>query len=82
MAFAKAVAAHLQQHHGVQLEVLLPIGGNPQRVAWSTRYASLAAMEAFRDKLNADTAYWALLQEHAGDFQAASMHDAIWKTVD
>lgn len=81
LVFAREVAAHLKQHHDVELEILLPVGGNPQRVAWSARYKDLATMEALRDKLNVDAAYWALLEKHAGDFQAASMHDAIWKTL-
>ena len=81
MAFAKTVTAHFKQHYDIELEVLVPVGGNPQRLAWSARYKDLAAVEALRDKLSGDAAYWALLEQHAADFQAGSMHDAIWKTV-
>lgn len=81
MEFAKAITAHIKQHYDQQLEVLLPVGGNPQRIAWSTRYKDMAAMEVIRDKLAADMAYWALLEKHSADFQAGSMHDAIWKTL-
>ena len=81
LEFAKAVTAHLKQHHDQQVEVLLPVGGNPQRMAWSSSYKNLAEMEAVRDKLAVDTAYWALLEKYSADFQAGSMNDAIWKTL-
>ncbi|MDP1901603.1 MAG: hypothetical protein Q8K96_14285 [Rubrivivax sp.] len=80
-AFAKEVCAHFKKHYDVELEVLVPVGGNPMRMAWSTRYKNLAAMEALREKLAGDTAYWGMLEQHAATFQAGSMHDAIWKTA-
>ncbi len=80
-AFSREIAAHFKKHYDVDLEVLVPIGGNPMRMAWATRYRDLAALEALRERLAGDTAYWAMLDQHAGDFQAGSMHDAIWKTA-
>ena len=38
MAFARQMAAYLKASHDIDVEVLRPIGGNPQRVAWSTRW--------------------------------------------
>ena len=37
MAFAKDIAGFLKSSHHLDVEVLRPIGGNPQRIAWSTR---------------------------------------------
>jgi hypothetical protein len=54
MKFAHAMGAFIKGSYGVEVELLRPIGGNPQRLAWSSRYADLAAMEAFNNKLLAD----------------------------
>ena len=81
MMFAKEVAAYIKANHHIDLEILRPIGGNPQRVAWSTRYADMAAMQAFTNKLLADAKYWELVNGAADCFIAGSMYDAIWQTV-
>lgn len=81
MTFAKEMAGFLKANHQIDCEVLTPVGGNPQRVAWSTRYADLAAMESFTKKLLADAKYWELVNGAADCFIPGSTHDAIWRTV-
>lgn len=81
LAFAKEISTHFEKNYDVKLEVLLPIGGNPQRIAWSARYKDLAALEAVNAKVRTDKAYWELVNKHAGDFVTGSVHDAIWTTV-
>lgn len=81
MMFAKEIAAYVKGSHGVELEVLRPIGGNPQRVAWSARYPDLATMETFTNKLLADAKYWELVNSGAECFIAGTAHDGIWQTV-
>ena len=81
LTFAKEVAAHFQKQYDVTLEVLMPVGGNPARIAWSGRYKDLAAMEAVNTRMFADKAYLELVAQHHGDFVAGSLRDAIWKTL-
>ena len=81
MEFAHEIAAHFKSTYSVELEVLMPIGGNPSRVAWSGRYKDLAAMEAVTLKMATDKAYWALVEKHTADFVPGSLHDAIWRTA-
>lgn len=81
MAFAREIAKYIKTNHQIDLEVLRPVGGNPQRVAWSTRYADMAALGAFQDKLMADAKYWELVNGAADCFIAGSMYDSIWQTV-
>ncbi len=81
MMFAKEIAAYLKSSHGVELEVLRPIGGNPQRVAWSARHADMATMEAFNNRLMTDAKYWELVNSGAEHFIAGSAYDSIWQTV-
>jgi len=80
MGFAHEIAAYIQKTHDIQLEVLRPIGGNPLRVAWSTRYPDLASLEALTTKLAADKAYGELAANHGDCFIAGSINDAIWTT--
>lgn len=81
IGFAHEIAAYLKSAYGVDLEVLRPIGGNPQRIAWSARYKDLAALEAVNAKTLADKQYGAMVGKASDNFVAGSMHDAIWQTV-
>ncbi len=81
MMFAKEITTFIKAGHGLELEVLTPIGGNPQRVAWSTRYTDLAALETAMKKLTADAKYWELVNSGADCFIAGSMRDEIWQTL-
>ncbi|MBU4324068.1 MAG: hypothetical protein KKG49_12650, partial [Gammaproteobacteria bacterium] len=64
-----------------ELEVLLPIGGAVQRVAWSARYNDLTELESVMNKLTSDPKYWELVNSASDNFIPGSFHDAIWKTV-
>lgn len=79
--FAHEIATHFKNTYDVSLEVLLPVGGNPSRIAWSGRYKDLAAMEVVTLKLANDKAYWALVEKHTADFVPGSVHDSIWRTT-
>ena len=81
MAFAHEICAYMKEAHKIDLEVLLPIGGNPQRIAWSTHYADLAALDKVSSGVLADKKYWELLNKSADCFIAGSMHDSIWRGV-
>jgi len=81
IGFAHEIAAYMKSQYGVELEVLRPIGGNPQRIAWSAHYKDLAALEDVNTKTLADKQYWALVGKASDNFVAGSMRDAIWQTV-
>jgi hypothetical protein len=81
MAFAKDISAYIKAGYGVDLEVLRPVGGNPQRVAWSGRYANLTEFEAFNGKLMGDAKYWEKVNAAADCFMAGTFFDSIWQTV-
>jgi hypothetical protein len=81
LAFAKKVAEYLDKQHGVHLEVMMPVGGNPHRIAWRAEHADLAAMEKITAKYMADPKYLKLLSEGGPNFIAGSVNDAIWRTV-
>jgi hypothetical protein len=81
VAFAHEIASYVKDKHGLELEVLMPIGGNPNRIAWSSRYNSLADLEAMTANLLGDQDYLALVSANADNFIAGSLRDTIWRSM-
>jgi hypothetical protein len=81
MTFAKEISAFLKGSYHLDLEVLRPVGGNPQRIAWSTRYPDMAAMETTTTKMLADPKYWELVNGASECFIGGTTRDAIWQTT-
>jgi hypothetical protein len=81
IAFAHEISAYMKEVYKVQVEVLLPIGGNPQRIAWSARYPDLAAFDATSSKLLSDKRYWEIVGKATDNFLAGSLRDSIWRTL-
>lgn len=81
VAFGHQVAKYIKEKHGTTLEVLMPIGGNPARIAWYLRCESLAQWETLTGKLLADKEYLALTSKHSDTFLAGSVCDHIWRTI-
>jgi hypothetical protein len=81
LAFAKQVAEFVGKNFGVHLEIMMPVGGNPNRVAWRAEYASLAAMEEMQMKMLADPKYLEMVSKGAANFIPGSVNDVIWRTM-
>jgi hypothetical protein len=59
----------------------MPIGGNPNRIAWVSVFANLAELEEGTTKLLGDPDYLSLLGSAATFFSPDSVHDEIWRSV-
>jgi hypothetical protein len=81
VAFAHQVAKHIKGKYGTTLELLMPIGGNPGRIAWQTRYQDLGEWESLSTKLMADSEYMAMIAKSSACFLPGSVHDDIWRTI-
>ena len=81
IAFAREALAHLKKNYDVEGELLRPIGGNPQRIAWSLQYKDLAEFERARAKGQGDVQYQELLGKASGIFVAGSLNDELWQTI-
>ena len=81
MTFAREIAAYIKDKHGVDVQVGIPIGGNPNRGGWSVRYDSLTALEVSQTKMLADQKYMDLVARGADNFIAGSVHDEIWRML-
>jgi len=81
LAFAKEVSAYITAKTGTDVAVAMPVGGNPNRIGWSTRHESLAEFDAMMMSLMTDPAYVEMLAKAADNFIAGSVRDEIWRTV-
>ena len=81
IAYAHQIAKFIEEKHGLKIALLMPVGGNPNRVGFHTMYPGLAEMEAMTVKLMADPEYMALIAGGAANFLPGSVHDDIWRTI-
>jgi len=81
IAFAHEIANYVKDKHNLEVEVIMPIGGNPNRIAWTSRYGSLADFEAMSANLLGDKDYMSLVANNADNIIAGSIRDVIWRTM-
>jgi hypothetical protein len=81
ITFGKLIARHIQDKYGTTIELLMPIGGNPNRIAWRTHYESLAQWESLAAKLIADAEYMGTIAKNSETFLPGSVLDEIWQTI-
>lgn len=81
MAFAHTVAKLIKEKFGADLRISVPIGGNPNRIAFVATYPSLSEFEAVMVKLVADADYMKMLATNASSFLPGSVFDEIWRSV-
>jgi len=81
MAFAHKIAAFISENYAVKLELLMPVGGNPNRIAWRADYSNVAEWEILSGKLMADQGYLAIVAANSATFLPGSVHDDIWRTI-
>jgi len=81
MAFSHQVMKHLKDKIGIQITLTMPIGGNPNRIAYVSTYPSLAEFEALSTKMLADADYQKLVAANAPNIIAGSVHDELWRSV-
>ncbi len=81
MTFAKEIAGYIKNTFGLDVEVMLPIGGNPMRVGWASRYQDLGALDAMSAKMLGDKKYLEKVAKASDCFIAGSMMDSIWRTI-
>lgn len=81
VAAAKEISAYVEKQFGVSVEVMMPVGGNPNRIGWSAEYKNLGEAEELFDKMMADTNYGALVAKNAACFIEGSIEDRIWRRI-
>lgn len=81
LAFAHQIAKLVTEKFGTRIELLMPVGGNPSRIAWSARYDSLAEWDTLSAKLLADSDYLKAIAATGDIFVPGSMNDDLWRSI-
>jgi len=81
IVFANQVSKYIKEKYGTTLELLMPVGGNPNRIAWQARYQNLGEWEALSAKIIADSEYMGMITKNSGTFLPGSIHDEFWRTI-
>lgn len=81
IAFAKHVVKYVKEKYGTTAELLMPIGGNPARIAFRIDYENMTAWEALTARLLADHDYQAEMAKNSATFLPGSVHDDFWRTI-
>jgi hypothetical protein len=81
IAFAQGISKYIKDTYGTAVEVLMPIGGNPSRIAWYANYDSLAQWQDIADRSLRDPNYQEMLAKNSATFLPGSVHDDIWRTI-
>lgn len=81
IAFANQMAKLAKEKYGKTFTLLMPVGGNPGRIAWLATYESLTEWEALMAKVMADAEYWEAVAKNSATFLPGSVNDEFWRTI-
>jgi hypothetical protein len=81
VAFAKEISAYVKDKNKTDLLIAMPVGGNPNRIGWSTHYENLGDLENKMNQLMTDPKYLEMVAKGSENFIAGSVRDEIWRTV-
>jgi hypothetical protein len=79
--FAKKMQVYFKEAHGIELEVMVPFGGNPLRIAWLGRFPDMTALDALHQRVLGDQQYWNVVNEYQDAFLPGSIDDQIWRAI-
>lgn len=81
LAFAHQMKKLIKEKFGVTVELLVPVGGNPARIAFRSNYGGLGEWETLSAKLLADAEYQAAIASNSSVFLPGSVNDNIWRAL-
>ena len=81
MAWAQEICAYAKDAYGMTVEMAVPVGGNPSRIAWTVRYDCLAAMEAAQDRMLQDARYQQIVAKGGEWLISGATRDSLWKSL-
>ena len=81
IAFAQTMAKLVKEKYGKAAEIVMPIGGNPARIAFRISFESMAEWETLTAKLLADPEIQKTIAAGSVNFLPGSAHDDFWRTI-
>lgn len=81
LATAQKIKKHAKEKHGSEINLMMPIGGNPNCIAFVSTADHLADIEGALGKIDGDAEYQKLVADNAGNVIPGSVHDEIWRSL-
>jgi hypothetical protein len=81
ITYARSIAKLVKEKYGTAVEILMPIGGNPGRIAWRLNHESMAQWEVLSAKTLTDPEYLGAVAAGSANFLPGSVHDDFWRTI-
>ena len=81
VTFAHAMAKLVHEKFGKKLDVMMPIGGNPNRIGWMAHYENVTEWDALGTKLMGDADYLSAVAANSATFIPGSVHDDLWRSI-
>jgi hypothetical protein len=79
---AQKFVSHIKKTHGLEIQLVRQIGGNPRTIAWTSRHDSLAAFETNMHEIETNEVYQAMSQEAGGMYKDGTLADQLYATID
>ncbi len=81
LAFAHKVKDYIKQKYNLDMSLSMPVGGNPNRLAFIAVTSTLAEFETLTEKLATDAGYQQIVATSAASVIAGSVHDDLWRAL-
>jgi len=81
MAFAVDITNYIKGKHNDTIACWARVGGPVGEIVWQTRFADMAELQKFQEKIQADQTYWAKVKAAEGLFDTNSFLDGVWNQL-
>ena len=81
LAFARTIAKLAEEKFDLDIRLDMPVGGDPNRIAFVSEYVNLAEYESTIGKFTGDAEYLKLVANNAANVIPGSTFDEIWRSV-
>ncbi len=81
MSFTRQVQKLFAEKYGIELRAAAPIGGDPNRIAYSSSFATLLEYEQALLKISADPQYQKLVAAYLPHIDHGATHDQLWRDL-
>jgi|SRR5271166_1144098 len=81
IAIAHNITKYIKDRFKRDVRMSMPIGGNPNRIAFASTYADLAELESAITQTMADADYQKLVAGNAANIIPGSVHDEVWRSL-
>ena len=81
LALAQEAMGHIKKTYDIDVDIYMPVGGNPLRIGLVAEYENMGEVEAQLGRLAADASWPKIMSKAADLIVEGSVTDEFWKKV-